>query len=161
MRDNSQPNIKSRYKANKTFKFDKVPSEFKSVTEDSISGIKAHCTRVIANKFKGSYDARTLYAMVGTVVGNFDLLISKLKEDYSSHLGKLKRAQSLGIKEVSEQLFEFEKTVAAYEMALNRYSDNIADFDGRPLDESLHYSKARLNDFKQRLAKIEEKNHEA
>ena len=99
--------------------------------------------------------------MIGTVIGNFDLLVSRLKQDYSSRRSKLKKAQSLGVKEVNKMLIEFEKTAADHEVALRRYNDNMIDFDGQAIDKGLHYQESRLNDFKNRLKKIEEKNYEA
>ena len=156
-----QPTIKSNYKSKESFSFDRAPSEFKSVTEKSINEIKSYCSHLIANKYKGSYDARALYAMVGTVVGNFDLLTSRLEDDYSNRRSKLKKAQSQGVKEVNRLILEFEKTIADRERALKRYNDNVSDFDGYSVGEDLHYSKDRIKQFKDRLKKIEERNHEA
>lgn len=156
-----QPRVKSKYNSKEVFSFDRAPGEFKSVTEKSINEIKSYCTHLIATKYKGSYESRSLYAMVGTVIGNFDLLVSRLKQDYASRRSKLKKAQSLGVKKVNRLMMEFEKTIADHEVALKRYNDNMLDFDGYAIDEGLHYEPQRLADFKNRLKKIEEKNNEA
>ena len=156
-----QPKIKSKYNAKEAFSFEEAPEGFESVTEQSIKDIKAYCSQLIANKFKGNYDARTLYAMVGTVIGNYDLLYSRLKQDYTSRSNKLKKAQSLGIKKVNQKIIEFEKTVADHEVALNRHNQNMIDFDGLAIDEGLHFNRERIHEFKNRLKNIEEKNHEA
>lgn len=156
-----RPIIHSKYNSKEKFTFEKTPSEFESVTKKSIDGIKAYCTRTISSKYKNQYDSRTLYAMIGTVIGNFDLLTSQLKEDYGNRRSKLKRAQSLGIRDVNEKIFAFKKTVDDYERALSRLESNLQDFDGTTSTKNLHFQSERLTDFDQRLKKIEEKNHEA
>lgn len=156
-----QPIIKSNYNEKEVFSFEKAPGEFKSVTERSINDIKSYCTHIIANKYKGNYEPRSLYAMVGTVIGNFDLLVSRLKQDYSSRRGKLKKAQSLGVKKVDELLLQFESTAANHEAALRRYNENMIDYDGHAIEDGLHYQESRMENFKNRLKAIEEKNHEA
>ena len=155
-----QPTIKSDYNAKEAFTFDQTPNEFKSVTEKSINEIKRYCTETISRKYHNSYDTRALYAMVKTVIGNFDLLSSKLKDDYSCRRSKLKNAQIVGIKQANELILQFEKMVADREMALKRYSDNVMEYDGYSV-ENLEYSKERIQEFKKRLKIIEEKNHEA
>ena len=156
-----QPKIKSKYDSKETFSFEETPGEFDSVTEESINDIKAYCSRLIKDKYKGNYDARTLYAMVGTVIGNFDLLYSRLRQDYNSRSTKLKKAQSKGVKKVNQRIIEFEKVVADHEIALGRHNQNMIDFDDQPIDEGLHYDRGRIQEFKNRLKNIEEKNHEA
>jgi hypothetical protein len=156
-----QPVIHSKYNAKERFSFDEAPGEFKSVTEKSINDIKSYCTLLIGNKYKGSYDARSLYAMVGTVIGNFDLLYSRLRQDYDSRKSKLKKAQRLGIKKANEELIKFGQTVTDHEAALRRYNENVKEYDDQGIDDDLHFQKSRLEEFRNRLKKIEEKNHEA
>lgn len=156
-----QPKIRSKYNAREVFSFDRVPGEFRSVTEESIENIKNYCTDTIADKYNGDYSSRTLYAMVRTIAGNFDLLVSRLKEDYSCRRGKLKKAQNQGIKQVNSLILGVEKLIVDYEVALKLYNDNVIEYGGFSVDKNLHYSRERVESFKDRLKKIEEKNHEA
>lgn len=156
-----QPKVKSKYNSREVFSFDKVPGEFHSVTEDSIENIKKYCTKTIKETYNGDYTSRTLYAMVRTITGNFDLLTSKLKEDYSCRRSKLKKAQNSGIKQVNSLVLQFEKIVLDYEVALKLYNENVIEYGGFAIDENLHYSRERIEEFKKRLKEIEEKNHEA
>ena len=156
-----KPIIRSAYNKREKFSFDKTPDEFKSVTEKTINNIKDYCTETIEEKYQGKYDASSLYAKVGTVMGNFDLLASRLKEDCDGRRSKLKKAQLSGMKKVSQKLYRFNRLVAEHEFALNRYSDNIKDYDGESLPQDLHYSRERLAMFNNKLNKIEEKNHAA
>lgn len=157
-----RPIIHSDYNSKEKFSFEEAPSEFKSITQKSINEIKTYCTRTIAIKYKGTYSPNALYPMVGTIVGNFDLLSSRLKEDYSNRRAKLKKAQSLGSAKVEKLIIEFDKTVSDYEMAYRRFYENIKEYEDAPVrDERVHSSKERLLEFEKRLKKIEEKNHEA
>lgn len=156
-----QPTVKSNYNAKEIFSFDKTPNEFRTITEKSINDIKEYCSNIIAEKYNGTYDAGALYAMTRTVIGNFDLLSSRLKDDYSCRKGKLKSAQNNGIRQARNLLSNFEKMVADREMALRRYSDNLREYNGYMIDEDLSYSKDKLKNLKKRLTIIEEKNREA
>lgn len=156
-----QPRVQSSYNAKENFSFDKTPSDFRSVTEKSINEIKAYCSQTLSRKYKGSYDARTLYAMVGTIIGNFDLLSSKLKEDYSSRKNKMKNAQNQGVKKVNQRIYEFKNLVSSHESALKRFSNNLSDYDGEGAEEMLHYPLERIKEFENRIKTIEEKNNEA
>lgn len=156
-----QPRVKSKYNAKEIFSFDRVPGEFHSVTEESIENIKNYCAKVIADKYNGDYSSRTLYAMVRTIAGNFDLLTSKLKEDYSCRRGKLKKAQNQGIRQVNSLVIKLEKMIVDYEVALKLYNENVIEYGGFSVDENLHYSRERIESFKNRLKLIEERNHEA
>lgn len=156
-----QPIIHSKYNSKENFSFEDMPGEFKSVTQQSINDIKDYCAHTIANKFKGSYDAGSLYFMIGVVMGNFDLLTSQLIEDYGSRRSKMKKAQSLGLKQVGQMLEEFKHDVAQYEVILNDYSEAIAIYGGRPLDDDLHYRSNKLVELENKLNKVMEKNNEA
>lgn len=155
-----EPVVKSNYNIKEAFTFDQTPNEFKSVTEKSINDIKNYCAETISRKYNGSYDSRSLYPMVRQVAGKFDLLSSRLEDDYACRKSKLKSAQIIGVKQANELILQFEKMIADREMALKRYSDNVLDYDGYTL-EDLQYSKERVQEFKKRLKLIEEKNHEA
>ena len=156
-----KPVVRSAYNKREKFSFDKTPEEFKSVTEETINKIKDYCTETIEEKYQGKYDAASLYAKVGTVMGNFDLLTSRLEEDYSGRRSKLKKAQLSGMKKVSQKLYRFNRLVAEHEFVLKRYSDNLKDYDGEGLPEELHYSRDRLAMFNNKLNIIEEKHHAA
>lgn len=156
------PKVHSEYNEKERFSFEKTPGEFKSITEKSINNIKSYCTHTISSKFKNTHSPNTLYAMIGTVIGNFDLLYSRLKDDYSSRRTKLKKAQGLGVARVGKLIIEFDKTVGDYEMARQRFYKNIQEYEEAPIkNESVHSPKERLIEFEKRLKKIEEKNHEA
>ena len=156
-----RPNIKSKYNSKEVFSFDRVPGDFKSVTEESIDNIKNYCTKTIEEKYNSSYPSQSLYAMVRTIIGNFDLLTSKLKEDFSCRRGKLKKAQNQGIRQVNALVIQFEKNITDYEMALKLYNDNIVEYGGFSVEDNLHYPRERMKNFSKRLEKIEENNHEA
>ena len=132
-----------------------------SITNKKLDQTRKYCSRLIENKYDGDYESRTLRAMLGTIIGNFDLLKSKLTNDYNRARNKLKNRQNRKIKKVTKMIKNFEKTVTDHEMALKRYSENIADFNDYSVDDTLHYKNEELQALKLRLTKIEEKNHEA
>lgn len=155
------PTVKSNYNKNEKFSYDATPAHFESVTDDSIRAIKEYCADLIKEKYGGKYDAGTLYAMVRMVAGNFDLLKSQLTKDYGDRKSNLKRAQNNGIEQANEKLINFKKTVEEHDSAFELYHDNVAEYTGHAPSEKLRYSQERLEEFGNRLKKIEEKNHEA
>lgn len=156
-----QPMIRTAYNPKENFSFDRVPSEFKSVTQRNINQIKNHCVRTIANKFKGEFKPNTLGAMVGVVLDGFDLLRLNLKSDRSTRKSKIKNAQSKGIQRVDMRIANFKGLTVEYGMALNRFADNVKKYDDSMLVEKMQFPEERMKQIERRLNKIKEKNHEA
>ena len=136
-------------------------SSLRSITNQELDETRKYCSSLVEEKYDGDYESRTLRSMMGTIKGSFDLLKSKLTDDYNRMLNKLKRRQNRKIKKVARMITNFEPIVESHEVALKRYSENIAAFTDRRIDNNLSYSDADLQELKTRLNKIEEKNHEA
>lgn len=156
-----KPIIRSAYNKRERFSFDDTPERFESVTKETLNKVKNYCTETIEEKYQGEYDAASLRAKVGTVMGNFDLLTSKLIEDRNSRRGKLKKAQLSGMKKASRRLYRLNRLATEHEIALKRYSNNLKDYDGEELPQELHYSRDRLAMLNNKFNMIEEKNHAA
>lgn len=154
-----EPKIHSRYNSNEMFTFEKTPNKFESVTEESIKGIKNYCADVISDKY--TFEPNTLYPMVRTIMGNFDLLKSKLRQDYISRRGKMKRAEIDGIERTNKKLIEYKMIIDDYNQALKRFNMNLVDFGEDEIKGSMGDQEKALTDYENRLKQVEEKNHEA
>ena len=136
-------------------------SGLKSITNQQLDEIRKYCSSLIEEKYDGNYTSRALRSMIGTIIGSFDLLESKLTKDYNRVLKRLKFWQNRKIKKATKMLKSFERTVTDHEVALERYKDNIVVFTNRQIEHDLSYPDSELQALKKRLIQIEENNHEA
>lgn len=136
-------------------------SGLKSITNQQLDETRKYCSSLIEEKYDGNYTSRALRSMIGTIIGSFDLLESKLTKDYDRVLKRLKFWQNRKIKKATKMLKSFERTVADHGVALERYKDNIVVFTNRQIEHDLSYPDSELQALKKRLIQIEENNHEA